>query len=61
MISQTAEYALRAMVCLGTASKQPRTAQDISDESKVPVSYLSKILRIIIFPLRILKNLFGYQ
>jgi Rrf2 family protein len=45
VISQTAEYALRAMVCLGTMRQGPRTAQDISEESKVPVSYLSKILR----------------
>jgi Rrf2 family protein len=44
MLSQTAEYALRAVVALATGTQDPRTAQDISRESKVPLDYLSKVL-----------------
>jgi Rrf2 family protein len=44
MLSQTAEYALRAVVTLATGSADPRTAQDIARESKVPLDYLSKVL-----------------
>lgn len=44
MLSQTAEYALRAMVTLATAKGGARTAQEIAAESQVPLDYLSKIL-----------------
>jgi Rrf2 family protein len=44
MLSQTAEYALRAMVALATSGGQPRTAQELAAESQVPLDYLSKIL-----------------
>lgn len=44
MLSQTAEYALRAMVSLATALGKPRTAQELASDSKVPLDYLSKIL-----------------
>lgn len=44
MLSQTAEYALRAVVTLATGSPEPRTAHDIARESKVPLDYLSKVL-----------------
>jgi len=48
MLSQTAEYALRAMVSLagGESAGEPRarTALDLAQESKVPFDYLSKIL-----------------
>jgi Rrf2 family protein len=44
MLSQTAEYALRAVVTLATGDAEPRTAQDIARESKVPLDYLSKVL-----------------
>ena len=43
MLSQTAEYALRAMVSLAT-NAGPRTAQEIAAESHVPLDYLSKVL-----------------
>ncbi len=43
MLSQTAEYALRAMVALATG-KNARTAQDLARQSQVPLDYLSKIL-----------------
>ncbi len=45
MLSQTAEYALRAMLVLTVRPKQARTVQDIASHSKVPVNYLAKILR----------------
>ncbi|HXJ44530.1 MAG TPA: Rrf2 family transcriptional regulator [Bryobacteraceae bacterium] len=44
MLSQTAEYALRAMVSLATANGQPRTAHEIAAEAHVPLDYLSKVL-----------------
>jgi Rrf2 family nitric oxide-sensitive transcriptional repressor len=42
MLSQTAEYALRAMVSLARGGA--RTAQDVAVDSRVPLDYLSKIL-----------------
>jgi Rrf2 family protein len=44
MLSQTAEYALRAVVTLAAEPDSARTAQDIATESKVPFDYLSKVL-----------------
>ncbi len=44
MLSQTAEYALRAMVALATGKGEARTAHDLSRDSKVPPDYLSKVL-----------------
>jgi Rrf2 family protein len=44
MLSQTAEYALRAMVSLATSGGRARTAQDLASESQVPLDYLAKIL-----------------
>ncbi|MEP6755766.1 MAG: Rrf2 family transcriptional regulator [Chthonomonadales bacterium] len=45
MISQTAEYALRAVAHLAQHRDEPRTAQQISDATLVPVHYLSKVLQ----------------
>jgi Rrf2 family protein len=46
MISQTAEYALRAVVCLGTAADhRPLTTQAIAEKTMVPAGYLSKVLQ----------------
>jgi Rrf2 family protein len=44
MLSQTAEYALRAMVVLASAPGVPRTAQEIAGHAKVPLDYLAKIM-----------------
>jgi Rrf2 family protein len=44
VLSQTVEYALRAMIVLA-ADQQPRTVQDVARESRIPVDYLAKILR----------------
>lgn len=43
MISQTAEYALRAAVHLAGQDK-PQTTQEIADITRVPAGYLSKVL-----------------
>lgn len=45
MISRTAEYALRAVVILGTASDAPWTVKRLSERAQVPASYLSKVLQ----------------
>ena len=45
MFSQTAEYALRAIVVLSADPEKSWTAQDIAAESKVPQDYLMKVLQ----------------
>lgn len=45
MISQTAEYALRAIVCLVTYPKNNLTTPQIAKITKVPPSYLSKVMQ----------------
>ena len=45
MISQTSEYALRAVVCLGGSSGQPMTSAAIAKLTRVPHDYLSKVLQ----------------
>jgi Rrf2 family protein len=44
MISQTAEYALRAAVYLATSLEHPRPAWEISEATRIPASYLAKVL-----------------
>ena len=44
MISQTAEYALRAVVYLA-GQTEPKTTQDIATVTRVPAGYLSKVLQ----------------
>lgn len=46
MISQTAEYALRAVVCLARSEPDRRwTVHDIHDQTEVPEGYLSKVMQ----------------
>jgi Rrf2 family protein len=45
MISQTAEYALRAVVILGSSAGKPLITRQIADQTKVPSGYLSKVLQ----------------
>jgi Rrf2 family transcriptional regulator, nitric oxide-sensitive transcriptional repressor len=45
VISQTAEYALRAVVCLGGSPGHPQTTQAIAAKTHVPAGYLSKVLQ----------------
>lgn len=44
MISQTAEYALRAVVYLA-GQQQPRTTQQLAEVTRVPVGYLAKVMQ----------------
>ncbi len=48
MISQTAEYALRAIVYLAMNSGTAFTTQQISLTTKVPAAYLSKVLQSLV-------------
>jgi Rrf2 family protein len=42
---QTAQYALRALVCVADAQGKPLRAVDIAEVASVPLAYLSKVLR----------------
>lgn len=44
-LPQTVEYALRSMAFLATQPDEAISAQKLSSETGIPVSYLSKILR----------------
>lgn len=44
MISQTAEYALRAMVYLADQT-EPKTNESISEATRVPTGYLAKVMQ----------------
>lgn len=45
MLSQTAEYALRAVVHLARHPDEPCTVDSIAKATKVPLSYLAKIMQ----------------
>lgn len=45
MFSQTAEYALRAVVYLAAQQGAARTTQEIAQATKVPTGYLSKVMQ----------------
>jgi Rrf2 family protein len=45
VISQTTEYALRAVVWLAANPAQPLTAHQIAEATRVPEGYLAKILQ----------------
>jgi Rrf2 family protein len=45
MFSQTAEYALRAVVYLASQPGTPCTAQQIAEATRVPAGYLSKVMQ----------------
>ncbi|MBW2295571.1 MAG: Rrf2 family transcriptional regulator, partial [Deltaproteobacteria bacterium] len=46
VLSQTAEYALRAMAWLATApTREPVRAKDLSVATGIPSHYLSKVMR----------------
>ena len=45
MFSTTTEYALRSVVFLAMRRGAPQTAQQISNETKVPIDYLFKVLQ----------------
>ena len=45
MISQTAEYALRAIVFLAGQKQVARTTVEIAEATQVPVGYLAKVMQ----------------
>ena len=45
MLSQTTEYALRAVVCLADSPGSPLTTLQIASTTRVPSDYLSKVLQ----------------
>lgn len=45
MLSQTTEYAMRAVVFLADMAPAPKTSEQISAVTKVPNHYLSKVLQ----------------
>ncbi len=45
MLSQTVEYALRAMVYLAGCNEDPQPTEQISEKTKVPAPYLAKVLQ----------------
>ncbi|HXT60231.1 MAG TPA: Rrf2 family transcriptional regulator [Pirellulales bacterium] len=45
MISQTAEYALRAIVYLADQAETPQTTQQIAAVTLVPAGYLAKVMQ----------------
>jgi Rrf2 family protein len=45
MFSQTAEYALRAVVSLADSGGEPLTTQQIAGLTQVPIDYLSKVMQ----------------
>jgi Rrf2 family protein len=47
MLSQAAEYALRAVVVLGAAQGDPLTTGQIAARAQIPAGYLAKILQVL--------------
>jgi Rrf2 family transcriptional regulator, nitric oxide-sensitive transcriptional repressor len=45
MISQTAEYALRAMVYLADQNSEPHTTAQIAEAAGIPAGYLAKVMQ----------------
>ena len=45
MLSKTAEYALRAIACLGSQSGVPASADRLAEQTKVPRRYLNRVLQ----------------
>ncbi|MEX0717834.1 MAG: Rrf2 family transcriptional regulator [Planctomycetaceae bacterium] len=45
MLSQTVEYALRAMVYLASETGHPRTTEQIAARTRVPHAYLAKLMQ----------------
>jgi Rrf2 family protein len=48
MISRTAEYALRAAVCLASDRGRPFTTPEIAKLSRVPLDYLAKVMQALV-------------
>jgi len=48
MISQTAEYALRAIAYLAKSPDEPRITREIAEATKVPSGYLAKVMQTLV-------------
>jgi Rrf2 family nitric oxide-sensitive transcriptional repressor len=48
MLSQTVEYALRAVVYLASAAEGPASTADVAKATKVPPAYLAKVLQALV-------------
>jgi len=48
MISQTAQYALRAIVCLASHPQSAMTVGALADMTRVPPKYLSKVMQALV-------------
>jgi Rrf2 family protein len=48
MLSQTAEYALRAIVCLAEQPDRPLTGQQLASRTRVPAGYLAKVMQALV-------------
>jgi Rrf2 family transcriptional regulator, nitric oxide-sensitive transcriptional repressor len=48
MISQTAQYALRAVICLAMKGDTPLTSEAIAEMTKVSPEYLSKVMQALV-------------
>jgi len=48
MISQTAEYALRAIVHMAKKPDEPHITRDIAEATRVPSNYLSKVMQTLV-------------
>jgi Rrf2 family nitric oxide-sensitive transcriptional repressor len=47
-LPQTAQYALRSLVCVAEAKGEPVRSVDIAEVANVPLPYLSKVLRLLV-------------
>ena len=45
MFSQTAEYAIRVVVCLASSPEAPMTTRQIARTTRIPEGYLAKVLQ----------------
>ena len=45
MLSKTAEYALRAVACMGSQVDHPLSANVLAEQTKVPRRYLTRVLQ----------------
>lgn len=48
MISQTLEYALRAIVAIAQQQGEPCTAKRIAESTEIPLPYLSKLMQVLV-------------
>jgi len=48
MISQTAQYALRAIVCLAAMDGRSLTVSELADKTSVSAEYLSKVMQALV-------------